>query len=199
MSQPIVVPGARDVRATLEEPSSEPTAIVVACPPHPQHGGNRSDRRLVAVSDALVERGIACLRIDYGEWNEGHGEREDVRNAIRWASPRYDRVGVFGFSFGSGLALLASADDPAVDAVSALAPPSSLGQDLEVVPALASLDIPVQIGYGVRDTTVDWEPVVEAATERGDRVLEFSADHFFVGQHESVATEIGDFFAETLE
>ena len=199
-STSIVVPGARDVRATLEEPGTDasPSAIVVACPPHPQHGGNRSDRRLVALSDWLVDHGIACLRIDYGDWDEGRGERTDVTNAIRWAAERYDRVGVFGFSFGSALALLASGGDPTVEAVAALAPPTRLGPDLEVLPVLESLAIPVLIAYGVRDTTVDWEPVVELAEERGDRVLEWSADHFFIGQHQAIAADVGSFFVETI-
>ena len=201
----VVIPGGRDVRGTLEEPEPEadadPAAIVVACPPHPRHGGNRRDRRLRAVSETLVDRGIACLRIDYGEWDEGYGEREDVRNAIRWADDRYDRVGVFGFSFGASQSLLASATaDREVAAVAALAPTASLGPDLEVVPALAGLEAgtPVQVLYGERDTTVDWEPVVERVRERGGEVISCSADHFFVGQDAKVAREVGDFFGRTL-
>ncbi|WP_254767161.1 alpha/beta hydrolase [Salinilacihabitans rarus] len=194
----VLVPGARDVRGTLDEPDGvDADAIVVACPPHPQHGGHRGDPRLVAVGDALGERGIACLRFDYGPWDEGYGEREDVRNAIRWAHDRYDRVGVFGFSFGASLALLASADEKPA-AVSALAPTARLAADLEVVPALDSLSIPVQVLYGSRDATVDWEPVVERARERGDDVVECSADHFFVGQYEKVATAVAEFLAPRL-
>ncbi|WP_255191820.1 alpha/beta hydrolase [Natronobeatus ordinarius] len=199
----VVIPGGRDVRGTLEEPDSDatPAAIVVACPPHPQHGGNRRDRRLRAVSEALTERGIACLRIDYGEWDEGYGEREDVRNAIRWADDRYDRVGVFGFSFGASQSILASATvDREVAAIAALAPTASLGSALKVVPALADLEsgTPVQVLYGERDTTVDWEPVVERARALDGEVISCSADHFFVGQDAKVAREVGDFFGRTL-
>ncbi len=190
----VVIPGGRDVRATLDEPESETDAIVVACPPHPQHGGHRGDRRLVAVSDDLLERGVACLRLDYGEWDEGYGERADVRNAIRWAADGYDRVGVFGFSFGAAEAILATATvDREVRAVSVLAPPVGLAPDLEVVPALADVACPVQICYGERDTTVDWDPVVERADELGHDAVAFSADHFFVGQHEKVARTVGAF------
>ena len=198
----VVVPGARDVRGTLEEPA-EASSIVVACPPHPQHGGNRTDRRLVAVADSLGAAGIACLRIDYGPWDEGYGELEDVRNAIRWARERYDRVGVFGFSFGSALAILASRDRPEVEAVSALAPPSRLGPEpeldvLEALGDLEDLEMPIQIAYGVRDTTVDWEPVVELAERLDAAVLEWAGDHFFVGQHHDIAAEVGTFFEDVL-
>ncbi|WP_049922435.1 alpha/beta hydrolase [Halopiger djelfimassiliensis] len=195
----VLVPGRRDVRGVLEEPDDDADAIVVACPPHPQHGGSRSDRRLVAVEETLREAGIACLRFDYGAWDGGHGEREDVRNAIRWADDRYDRVGVFGFSFGASLAILATATvDRAVAAVAALAPTAQLDDDLDVCEALPVLECPVTVLYGKRDTTADWEPVVDLARDRDDGVVALSADHFFVGQHGTVADAVGDFFERTL-
>ncbi|WP_323173233.1 CocE/NonD family hydrolase [Natrialba sp. PRR66] len=199
----VLVPGGRDVRATLTEPDAETDAIVVACPPHPQQGGSRTDSRLVAVADRLRENAVACLRFDYGEWDEGYGEREDVRNAIRWATERYDRVGLFGYSFGASLALLAAADvDPAPDAVAVLAPAARLANDLDAAAALRSLssETPVRILYGERDTTVDWEPVVERAHERGDEVTGLPADHFFLGKREAIAEAAAGFFeGELLE
>ncbi|WP_226040645.1 alpha/beta hydrolase [Natrinema sp. DC36] len=197
----VLIPGGRDVRGTLEEPADDPRAIVVACPPHPQQGGSRSDRRLVAVSGVLVDAEIACLRFDYGPWDEGRGEREDVRNAVRWArewgSDERLPVGVFGYSFGATLALLASADaDP--DAVAVLAPTVELGEDLDALAALSVLEVPVHVLSGERDTTVDWEPIVERARERGDAVTALSGDHFFGGEHDEIAGAVGGFFERTL-
>ncbi|WP_436347278.1 alpha/beta hydrolase [Natronorubrum sp. FCH18a] len=202
----VLVPGGRDVRGTLEEPTGETEAIVVACPPHPRHGGSCTDSRLVAVAEALLESEIACLRFDYGPWDDGYGEREDVRNAIRWArnADRFDRtdgeglpVGVFGYSFGASQALLAAADVGA-DAVSALAPTARLADDLDARASLGRLDRPVQILYGERDSTVDWEPVVERAAERGDEVVPLAGDHFFVGKNATIAETVDDFFERTL-
>ncbi|ELZ06255.1 hypothetical protein C482_00495 [Natrialba chahannaoensis JCM 10990] len=202
----VLVPGGRDVRGTLTEPDEEATTIVVACPPHPQHGGSRSDSRLVAVAERLQENGIACLRFDYGAWDNGYGEREDVRNAIRWAGDHYERVGLFGFSFGASLSLLAAASiDVTIIAVAALAPTARLGpdDDLDAAAALESLECPVQIVVGERDTTAAWEPVVERAQELADEketgsedeieVITLSADHFFVGQTDTVAETVGPF------
>lgn len=195
----VLVPGGRDVRGTLEEPDDDTNAIVVAAPPHPQHGGSRTDPRLVAVAEALTERGVACLRFDYGEWDDGYGERADVRNAVRWArdDDRFDRVGCFGYSFGATLSLLAAADvDP--DAVAVLAPTARLADDLDALAALEDLEAPLHVCYGERDSTVDWEPIVERARERNDAVTAFPADHFFVTKAEAIAATVTPFFAATL-
>ena len=198
-SKEVVVPGARDVRATLDSPDEETDAVVVACPPHPEFGGSRTDRRLVALGEYLGEHGVACLRFDYGDWDEGYGEREDARNAVRWARERYGRVGLFGFSFGGGVATLAAATlDPQPDAVGLLAPASKLTEDLDAAAALADVDAPLVVLYGTRDDTAGWEPLVEAAREQDRTVVEFSADHFFVGQEEKVAAEVGEFLAKRL-
>ena len=203
----VLVPGGRDVRGTLEEPSDEPRAVVVACPPHPQHGGSRADSRLVAVAERLAGCGVATLRFDYGSWDDGYGEREDVCNAIRWArdDDRFDSgagkalpVGVFGYSFGASLALLAASAVDGVDAVSALTPTARLADDLDALAALESLTMPVQICYGERDSTVDWEPVVERARERDNEVTALAGDHFFVGQNETIADEVSTFFERTV-
>ncbi len=199
----VLIPGGRDVRGTLEEPTDEPRAVVVACPPHPQQGGSRSDRRLRAVSTALCEAGIACLRFDYGPWDEGYGEREDVRNVVRWAREEYDGddgdrpVGVFGYSFGASLALLAAADaDP--DAVAVLAPAARLADDLDALAAMDDLEAPLSVCYGERDATVDWEPIVERADARGDETAAFDGDHFFLGTHDEIAAAVASFFERTL-
>lgn len=188
------IPGGRNVEATLDAPDQGADAIVVACPPHPRHRGHRGDARLVAVSETLVERGLACLRMDYGPWDEGYGEREDVRNALRWAAENYDRVGAFGFSFGASEAILAAASvEVVVGAVSALAPTARITDELDVVTALDDLDCPLQVIYGSRDSTVDWEPVVERAKELGHDPVELSADHFFISKHDDIGKMVADF------
>ena len=201
-SADLPIPGGRDVRATLDAPGdgdTETDAIVIACPPHPQHRGHRGDARLTAVSEYLTENGVACLRFDYGDWDEGYGEREDARNAVRWARERYERVGVFGFSFGGAIAALAAASvESPPEVVSLLAPASKLADDLDAAAALKQIEAPVQVVYGTRDTTAEWEPLVERARELELAVVEISGDHFFVGQHEKVAEAAGGFLVERL-
>ncbi|QZX98453.1 dienelactone hydrolase family protein [Halobaculum rubrum] len=200
----VLVPGGRDVRGSLDragdtgDPShARADACVVACPPHPQHRGHRGDERLRAVSAVLTAGGVDCLRFDYGDWDEGYGERADARNAVAWARERYGRVGLFGFSFGGCLALLVGAEGDA-DAVSALAPTARLASDLDAVAAMDDIDCPAQVVYATRDDTADWEPVVERARELDIDLREFSADHFFVGQAGKVGDAVGEWLLDTL-
>ncbi|MDZ7745431.1 MAG: alpha/beta family hydrolase [Halobacteriales archaeon] len=193
-SETVLVPGAREVRATLDSPDSD--ACVVACPPHPQMGGKRTDTRLEAVSDYLAPEG-ATLRFDYGTWDEGEGELTDAENAVAWARDRYDRVALFGYSFGGCIALLAAAGQD-VRGVAALAPASRLSPELDAVTALDSIDCPGYVCYGERDTTAEWEPVVERAREVGFTVESLSADHHFVGQSKKVAQRCGGFLRDIL-
>ncbi|AFK20335.2 alpha/beta hydrolase [Haloferax mediterranei ATCC 33500] len=210
MTDTILVPGGRDVRATLdtaaggtggdgEDDQPRASTVVVACPPHPQHTGHRGDSRLVAVSDELTDRGIDCLRFDYGAWDEGYGERADTLRAVEWANARYERVALFGFSFGGAMALLAAAEGADVEAVSALGPAGRLADDLDVTAVFDQIPVPVQVIYGTRDDIADWEPVVDCAREYHQSVVEFAADHFFVGQHGKVADAVADFLVPWLQ
>jgi len=188
--------GPRGVRGSLDTAGGG--AAVVACPPHPQMGGDRRDRRLRAVSDALTARGVACLRIDYGAYDEGVGERRDAREALAWLRDRSDRVGLFGYSFGAGVALLAGAEaDPPPDALAVLAPPAASGGEA-TAGAVDRLDAPLAVVYGERDDTVDWGPVVERARERGATVEAVPGDHFLLGQVDAVGEAVGSFFAAVL-
>jgi len=224
VSDDILVPGGRDVRGRLDRAADASTdgdaptdadACVVACPPHPQHRGHRGDERLRAVADELTARGLDCLRFDYGDWDEGYGERADVRHAVDWARERYDRVGLFGFSFGGTLSLLvasethepgrrADTEEPAdtarpVDAVSALAPTARIDATLDAAAALPAIDCPTQVVYGTRDDTADWEPVVAAAEDADATTVELAADHFFVGQADTVADHVAGWLPDAID
>ena len=219
-SEPIVVPSARDVRASLDTGATgdgrpgahgadgpRADACVVACPPHPQQRGHRGDQRLVAIADRLTDAGVDCLRFDYGDWDEGYGELGDTYAALEWANERYERVGLTGFSFGGCLTLLAAGGTtvggsagptPDLDAAAALAPPSRLNDDLRAVPAMEQIDAPATVVYGERDDVADWEPVIEAAERLGWPTTPLSADHFFVGRTAAVGDAVGEFLLGAL-
>ena len=212
MSDTVLIPGGRDVRATLDTAASDGArsesgdapradAVVVACPPHPQQRGHRGDERLRAASDALTDRGVDCLRFDYGDWDEGYGETTDADEAVGWARERYDRVGLFGFSFGGTVALVAAASRPDIAGVCALAPTARLNPDVDAVAALDDLaerDVPTSVLYATRDSTADWEPVVERARDLGVETVGFESDHFFVGRSRKVGETVAAFLGSRL-
>ena len=189
MSEEVLVPSARDVRGTLDTPGAD--RCVVACPPHPEMGGSRTDRTLRAVSDAVD---CACLRVDYGVWDGGDGELSDVRDALAWARDRYASASLFGYSFGGCLALAAAAAESRAGrppaAVGVLAPAANLDGGVDAVRAVGDVDCPVGIVYGERDTTVDAEAVAGRVRARDGLVAAVGADHFFVGQGETVADRL---------
>ncbi|WP_123624538.1 alpha/beta hydrolase [Halorubrum sp. CSM-61] len=211
MSDTVLIPGGRDVRASLDTAASDggdaagngsrADTVVVACPPHPQQRGHRGDERLTAVSDALTDRGIDCLRFDYGDWDEGYGESTDADNAVGWAVDRYERVGLFGFSFGATIALVTAASRPGLAGVCALAPTARLSPDVDAVAALddlVDLGVATRILYATRDSTADWEPVVERAEELGIETEAFESDHFFVGRAGDVGEAVASFLGPRL-
>ncbi|MDS0283409.1 alpha/beta hydrolase [Haloarcula onubensis] len=192
MSDPVVVAGGREVVGRLDTPDAD--SVVVACPPHPRHGGARSDPRLRAVSDALAPD-VACLRFDYGEWDDQRGPAlctGDAERALAWARGRFDTVGLFGYSFGAGVALRAAAAADPPDACSALAPPG------EAVDTLAAVDCPLQVVVGERDTTVDWEPVADRAAALGQAVVRLPSGHGFAGQFHRLGRAVGAFLSDRL-
>ena len=212
MSDTVLISGGRDVRATLDTAASDGAggesdeseraeSVVVACPPHPQQRGHRGDERLLAASDALTDRGVDCLRFDYGDWDEGYGETTDADAAVGWARDRYDRVGLFGFSFGGTVALVAAASRPSLAGVCALAPTARLSPDVDAVAALDDLaerGVPTRVLYGTRDATAEWKPVVERAERLGVETVAFEADHFFVGRSGKVGEAVAAFLGPRL-
>lgn len=186
-----MIPGSRDVRGNLDRPTR--SRCVVACPPHPQMGGSRHDSRLRAISTALE---CACLRFNYGSWDEGSGELADTRAALAWATENYESVGLVGYSFGGCLALVAAADESRAGqppaAVAALAPAAQLASDIDATAAVSEIACPVGIVYGERDTTVDAEAVADHVTAAVGTVKMVQADHYFLGQETAVAKLIAD-------
>jgi alpha/beta superfamily hydrolase len=185
----VPLPGPRDARARLDGDADGP--VVVACPPDPREGGSRADARLRAVSAALTDRGVGCLRLGYGPWAGGAGAVGDARRAVAWARERSDRVALAGYSFGGAVALAAAAETP-VARVSALAPPATAG-GVDAAAAVARVDAPGQVVVAARDRRVETAPVAAAARERGWAVASVDAGHGFGGSLDGVAGLVAAF------
>jgi Predicted hydrolase of the alpha/beta superfamily len=207
VSHTILFNGGRDARGHLDtgEANDQYTVdnCIIACPPHPQHGGHSGDRRLRVISDQLIPE-IDCLRITYGTWDHGHGEYTDVANAVEWVRNRYDRCGLFGYSFGAALAIGVGTTSTFVDVVSALAPPQSVGDGsvVETTVAIDEADIPTQLIYGTQDEVVDVDPIVEMMQQNTSHsefdIQSFPTDHHFQTFLNEISIAIASFLDDVI-
>ena len=99
----------------MAQPEREESGLpgVVICHPHPLYGGNMDNNVVLAVSYGVVEQGFATLRFNFrgvgnseGEHTKGEQESQEVLAALElmkaWPSVDSKRVGLAGYSFGSG-------------------------------------------------------------------------------------------------
>lgn len=108
-----------------------PEVAAVVCHPHPLHGGTLHNKVVHRVAATLHELGAAVLRFNFrgagkseGVHDEGRGELEDARAALRWMQERFPgtRLWLAGFSFGSWIAARLAAAEP-VERVILVSPP----------------------------------------------------------------------------
>lgn len=98
------------LEALLTEPSGAARYCAVVCHPHPQFGGTLHNHATYRLAKAVNATGGTALRFNFrgvgrsaGKHDEGRGEVEDARTALRWldaerpALPKY----CAGFSFGA--------------------------------------------------------------------------------------------------
>ena len=96
-------------------------------------GGTRSSDSALPIARGLVRSGFSILLFDLrahgssggSRVSAGYFERQDVRGAVDYLLSRADRpraIGLMGFSMGAGIAILAAAEEPRLDALVADSP-----------------------------------------------------------------------------
>jgi len=206
VSETVLIPGGRDVRATLDTAASDgggdatgngsrADAVVVACPPHPQQRGHRGDERLTAVSNALTDRGSTAF---------GSTTVTGTKDTARALTPTTRSAGRSSGTSASGCSASRSGDGRArhggvpprtrrgLRARADRATEPRRGRSCGPRRSYRS-SVPTRILYATRDSTADWEPVVERAKELGIETIGFESDHFFVGRAGDVGRKWGRF------
>jgi uncharacterized protein len=98
-----------------------PASAALVCHPHPLYGGTLHNKVVHRVASTLHELGAAVLRFNFrgagksaGVHDEGRGELEDARAALRWLEERFPGAQrwLAGFSFGSWIAARLAATVP---------------------------------------------------------------------------------------
>lgn len=192
------------LEASLREPEGEPRGAAVVCHPHPLHGGTMHTKAVFRTAQALGEAGLLALRFNFrgvgtstGSYEEGVGEKEDVRAALEWLAEEASGLPLVagGFSFGSIVGLSVGIED---DRVRALV---GLGVPLELSDAsfLADTDKPVLVVQGEHDEFGPAERVREEMGGWGEHVTVVSvpgADHFFHERFDELREAVREYFRD---
>ena len=162
------------------------------------------ETRVVArTARKLSDSGFGAFRFNFrgvgqseGVWDEGRGEREDLRAALDYVIGLNPAAGltVFGFSFGAWVALEVGSVHPEVGAIVAVAPP------IRHLPfaGLADCPKPKLIVCAGRDEIVDPDALADwsESLPHPKQVVVFpEADHLFSRHSDDVAQAVLDFCA----
>jgi alpha/beta superfamily hydrolase len=181
---------------------------IVICHPHPLHGGSMNNNVVMALALGLVEEGFVTLRFNFrgvgdseGEHGQGETEFEEVLGALdlvkAWPDTR-GKVGLVGYSFGSGVILRHESLYKEADAFALVSPA------LRYVSAspLKSRKLPALVVAGDRDRLVESDqlPTELKTFEREPESQIFEGvDHFWYGHEGRLVPEVARFFIEQLK
>ena len=179
-------------------------AAVVFAHPHPEYGGTMHTKVVYQTAKALARIGCSVLRFNFrgagrsaGNFDEGHGERDDFRAALDFMRERYPGAPLWagGMSFGSWVGLTVGAADPRIQALIGIAMPINRYD----FTAVAESDTPKFFIHGERDEICPLKQVREfyaRARDPKELVVIDGADHLFDGKVGEVADAIEDLLGD---
>ena len=110
---------------------------MILCHPHPQYGGDMHSSVITTAAEAASQEGFSTLRFNFrgvgasgGSYNDGIGEKEDVKAAIDYLYSRQKDSNLplilLGYSFGAWAGLPVGVQDSRIKGMVAIAPPLEL-------------------------------------------------------------------------
>ena len=102
--------------------------------PHPLYGGEMRNQVVGIIQEVLAGKGLTTLRFNFrgvgrsqGEYDEGVGEQEDVRAAVRYLQALgIKEIFLAGYSFGAWVNAQAALDLPEVAGSILVSPPQAM-------------------------------------------------------------------------
>jgi uncharacterized protein len=192
---------AGKIEAILKEPAGQVTRTAIICHPHPLFGGTMHNNVVFRIARAFADAEFAVLRFNFrgtgrsqGEHDEGRGEREDLRAAIKLIEEKYPGAELWlaGFSFGSMVMLRAAACDDRVRAFVAVGVPVSR-YDFSDIPRCHKPKLFVQGSLDEYGSPQDLEKLFESLDEPKELKIIEGADHFFEGYLADLAQVVSNF------
>lgn len=189
--QDVVIDGpAGSIQGVLEAPpQAHADAVAVVCHPHPLYHGTMNNKVVHTIARAVNALHRPAVRFNFrgvgasaGQYSDGIGETEDAMAVIGWARTRWPAAELWlaGFSFGSFVALRASARSEPACLISVAPPVRRFPVAEQPRPACPWLVI-----QGEDDELVDCREVTEWASRiRPPPELELipDTDHLFHGR-----------------
>lgn len=192
------------LEAIVDSPAeTAPTAVVVVCHPHPQHGGTMHNKVAHTLARSFVREGFAALRFNFrgtegseGSYDNGNGELDDALAALHWLRNRYPHgpVWLAGFSFGAAIAVRAAVAEPVSGLVSVAPAIYRFASALDSQP-----DCPWLIVQGDEDELVDVDETIEWVNnlEPGPEIVVMpGVEHFFHGNLVLLRDAVANFVAK---
>ncbi|MGA8409171.1 MAG: alpha/beta fold hydrolase [Candidatus Acidiferrales bacterium] len=185
-------------------PNPDPPMAAVVCHPHPLFGGTMHNKVVYQAAKALHHRGLPVLRFNFrgagsseGAHDRGVGEQEDVRVALDYLAQEFPAAPIVlaGFSFGSWVGLRVGCLDERVTELIGLGLPVD-DSDLTYLRECTKPKLIIQGGYDQFGSRATVEAFFETLPEPKRLVIINGADHFFTGQLDKVAAEIGVWLEE---
>ncbi len=178
--------GKLETITDIAEPACARRGVAVICHPLTTEGGTMHNKVVTMVERALRESGLDTVRFNFrqaghsqGDYDKGHGEREDLAAVVAWVREVRpdDAVWLAGFSFGSYVSI-AQAVPLRADALISIAPPVGRWD----FSSITLPSCPWLIVQGEADEVVDPQAVfdwVEALERPPELVRMPDTSHFF--------------------
>ena len=181
---------------------------VVICHPHPLHGGSMENNVVLALASGLVDEGFVTMRFNFrgvgrseGEHSQGDKEFQEILGALdmvkAWPDVR-GKIGLAGYSFGSGVILNHPELYKEVNALALVSPSFRAVADSP----LKQNKIHALIVAGDRDKLVDsgeLEAELKTFSQPPESQIFEGVDHFWYGQEGRLVPEVSRFFIEQLK
>ncbi len=182
---------------------------VVICHPHPLYGGNMDNNVVLSLSFALAQQGFVTLRFNFrgvgnseGEHTKGELEKQEALGALEllkaWPGVDSRRIGLAGYSFGSGVVL----NNPELHKnARAFALISPSVHNLEAS-ELKQKDYPAFVIVGDQDKAFqsgEYLPALDAFSHPPGRVVVPGADHYWFDYEDQLTPPVVEFFSGVLK
>ncbi len=179
-----------------------PRMAALVCHPHPKGGGTMHNKVVFRVAQALGDLGMPVLRFNFrgvgrstGHFDDGRGERDDVRIALDELARRFPDTPLClaGFSFGSWVGLPIACADPRVQQVIGVGVPvATLAVDSLSGCVKPKLIVQGELDqYGPARTLREW---YERLPEPRHLTLVAGADHFFTRHQTELHDAVASYF-----